>query len=149
MWYMSRRGRARSHDSPRLSAVGANAPSAARALLEAGHWPSAYHLAGFAVECGLKACVAKQIRRYDFPPRTTANLYTHDPTKLLEPAKLVNAPAAAAVASAAFEVNWTTLKDWTPESRYDHSITLVKARDLYRAITARQNGVMSWIRQRW
>ncbi len=122
---------------------------AARALLQTGHWPSAYHVAGFAIECGLKACLAKRTHRYDFPPRETRDIYTHDPTKLLETAKLAAAQKAAEAANNAFEVNWTIVKDWTPESRYDHSITQAKARDLYRAITARQNGVMTWIRQRW
>jgi HEPN domain-containing protein len=30
----------------------------ARVLLEAGEFPGAYYLAGYAVECALKACVA-------------------------------------------------------------------------------------------
>jgi len=31
----------------------------AEALLKAGQWSGAYYLAGFAVEFGLKACIAK------------------------------------------------------------------------------------------
>ena len=31
----------------------------AAALLAAGRWDGAYYLAGYAVECALKACVAK------------------------------------------------------------------------------------------
>jgi len=33
----------------------------AEALLQAGRWSGAYHLAGYAVECGLKACVLAHI----------------------------------------------------------------------------------------
>lgn len=40
--------------------------SDAKALLTAGHYPEAYYLVGYAVECALKACVAKQVQRYDF-----------------------------------------------------------------------------------
>jgi len=29
----------------------------AKALLDAGRWSGAYYLAGYAIECGLKACV--------------------------------------------------------------------------------------------
>ncbi len=38
----------------------------ARALLAAGRWPAAYYLAGYAVECALKACIAKLINAGDF-----------------------------------------------------------------------------------
>jgi HEPN domain-containing protein len=122
---------------------------AASTLLRARQWPSAYHLAGFAIECGLKACVAKRTRRHDFPPKETHDIYTHDLTKLLTAADLKTAHKVASDASKPFDVNWTTVKDWKPESRYDHSIPEKLARDLYQAITARQNGVMRWIRERW
>ena len=36
-------------------------------------------LAGYAVECAIKACVAEKTERYDFPNKDLANqLYTHD-----------------------------------------------------------------------
>jgi HEPN domain-containing protein len=41
----------------------------AKALLDAGLWDGAYYLAGYAVECALKACIAKRTRAEDFPPR--------------------------------------------------------------------------------
>lgn len=31
----------------------------AEALLNAGRWSGAFYLAGYAIECGLKACIAK------------------------------------------------------------------------------------------
>ena len=34
----------------------------ARLLLDNGHYPGAYYLLGYAVECALKACIAKQVR---------------------------------------------------------------------------------------
>lgn len=39
----------------------------AKALLDLGHWPGAYYLAGYAVECALKACIAKLTKADDFP----------------------------------------------------------------------------------
>src|SRR3712207_6924003 len=42
----------------------------ARALLDAGFPDGAYYLAGYGVECGLKACIARQTRQHDFPPRS-------------------------------------------------------------------------------
>ncbi len=123
--------------------------SAARTLLHAHHWQSAYHVAGYALECGLKACIAKRTRRHDFPRRDARDAYTHDLTKLLSIAKLDANLKATSDASPAFDVNWTIVKDWTPESRYDHGISEAAARDFYRALTSRQNGVMTWIRQLW
>jgi HEPN domain-containing protein len=41
----------------------------ARALLDAGHPDGAYYLAGYAVECALKACIAKATQRHEFPDK--------------------------------------------------------------------------------
>lgn len=41
----------------------------AEALLAAGQWSGAYYLAGYAVECGLKACIARQIGQHEFPDK--------------------------------------------------------------------------------
>ncbi len=50
----------------------------AATLLKARHYSGAYYIMGYAVECALKACVAKQVRRYDFPDKTLANkAFTH------------------------------------------------------------------------
>jgi hypothetical protein len=42
-------------------------PKEAAALLKAGLFDGAYYLAGYAVECALKACIAKGTQRYEFP----------------------------------------------------------------------------------
>ena len=53
--------------------------SEAKALLDRRLYSGAYYLAGYAVECGLKACVAKRTRRYDFPDRKLASdSFTHN-----------------------------------------------------------------------
>ena len=51
----------------------------ARALLIAGHSAGAFYLAGYAVECALKACIARQTREHDFPPdpETVRQIYSH------------------------------------------------------------------------
>lgn len=50
----------------------------AEALLVAGRYSGAYYLAGYAVECAIKACIAKQFRQHEFPdlPRVR-QIYTH------------------------------------------------------------------------
>ena len=55
----------------------------ARVLLRAKEFSGAYYLAGYAVECALKACVAKQYKRHDFPDKKIVNdSWTHDLKKL-------------------------------------------------------------------
>jgi hypothetical protein len=39
----------------------------AKVLLDNGYAPGAYCLMGYAVECVLKACIAKKTKRYDCP----------------------------------------------------------------------------------
>jgi len=41
----------------------------AKALLSLDFDDGAYYLAGYAVECALKACIAKETRRHEFPDR--------------------------------------------------------------------------------
>ena len=40
-----------------------------KALLAAGFPDGAYYLAGYAVECALKACIAKRSQEHDFPEK--------------------------------------------------------------------------------
>src|SRR5262245_20384518 len=39
----------------------------AKMLLDGRQYDGAYYLCGYAVECGLKACIAKSARRFQFP----------------------------------------------------------------------------------
>ena len=59
----------------------------AEALLQAGRFDGAFYLLGFAVECGLKACIARLIRRHEFPDKQmTIDSYSHDLSKLVRTA---------------------------------------------------------------
>ncbi len=56
----------------------------AHILLENRRFDAAYYLAGYAVECALKACISKLTKRYDFPPKDTKDVYGHDFAKLMK-----------------------------------------------------------------
>ncbi|MGP8244963.1 MAG: hypothetical protein ACLQVN_10650 [Bryobacteraceae bacterium] len=50
----------------------------AKALSGTGFPDGAYYLAGYAVECALKACIARGTRRHDFPDKGSVDAsYTH------------------------------------------------------------------------
>jgi hypothetical protein len=58
----------------------------ARILLDAGEWDGAYYLAGYAVECALKACIIKRLNTSDVWPEKSFmdNCYKHDLKLLLK-----------------------------------------------------------------
>jgi hypothetical protein len=109
----------------------------------------AYYLAGYAVECALKACIAKRTLRYDFPDRDLLQrLYIHDPNKLLQTARLVDEHRAHTAADPRFRVNWSVVERWSPDSRYNvHSREDGDA--LVKAIGDSRHGVMAWIKRFW
>jgi len=122
----------------------------AKALLNAGQYAGAYYLMGYSIECALKACVAKLVKRYDFPEKGFANdAFTHDLEKLIRLTGLGPEFEKERKANAALESNWAVVKDWSEASRYDLTITEAQARDLFSACTARINGVLPWIKKRW
>jgi len=116
----------------------------ARALLKAHHYHGAYYLTGYAVECALKACIARTTKRYDFPDKKVVNhSYTHDIEKLLRTAGLQSILNEEKVVR-----NWAIVKDWNEESRYEFR-EAKEARGLYSAVTSRRYGVLTWIRKFW
>jgi HEPN domain-containing protein len=122
----------------------------AAALLAVGRWSGAYYLAGYAVECGLKACIAKLTNPDDFPPdrKFVEDCYNHDVERLLKTAGLKAALDTETAANPAFLINWSIAKDWEETSRYEQT-TQPEAQRLYDAITNHPNGVLPWIRRRW
>ena len=63
--------------------------SEAKSLLRAGFADGAYYLAGYSVECGLKACIAKSTRRFDFPDKRSVEAsHTHNLKDLVKVANM-------------------------------------------------------------
>jgi len=122
----------------------------ADALLQAGRWPAAYYLLGYAVECGLKACAARQFLQDTVPDKTVvSDFYTHRLDRLLGISGVKRALEARASADPMFRVNWNTIRDWSEIARYDHSISEDQARDMLVAVTDATNGVLTWLRTQW
>jgi HEPN domain-containing protein len=123
----------------------------AKALLAARRWGAAYYLAGYAVECALKACVLAYVERTGviFEDRKYAEkCWTHNLEDLLRLAGLSTVFDADAAADAALLSNWETAKDWSELSRYRRT-PKARAEHLYDAITDKQHGVLTWIKRYW
>jgi HEPN domain-containing protein len=121
----------------------------AKVLLAAGRWSAAYYIAGYAVECALKACIAKLMKSEEFPDKKFAEkCWTHNLTQLVDLAGIKNDFDAAKQAGLELADKWDTVKVWTEESRYART-TKAEAEKLYEAITDKKHGVLSWLKQRW
>ena len=121
----------------------------AKALLAAELPDGAYYLAAYAVECALKACIAKQTREHDFPEKKLVNeSYTHRLKDLLKLAELKTELETALQQDQLMEANWAIVQDWSEESRYEKR-TFQQAASLLSAIDDQPGGVLPWIRQRW
>jgi HEPN domain-containing protein len=121
----------------------------AKTLFKAGEYSGAYYLAGYAVECALKACVAKGVRRYDFPEKGLADkVFTHNLRDLLKLAELNDELETAKKSSLSFAACWDSVIKWSEASRYT-VWTRNQAEELLDAILRRKDGVMPWIKQRW
>jgi HEPN domain-containing protein len=118
-------------------------------LLDNKCYEGAFYLAGYAVECALKACIAKKTKRFEFPPINSRQLYEHDPGKLVALAGLQSALDAEMRNVKAFRDNWAVVKDWKVDARYETKIAKNQAEDLYAAITDDPNGVLSWLKSYW
>lgn len=121
----------------------------AEVLLSTRNYSGAYYLSGYVVECAFKACIARNTKRHQFPDKKLANeSYTHDLESLSKVASLGPVIAARMGSDSIFTAHWRTAKGWTEESRYQ-VWTRQQARDLYRAITDKEHGVLPWIQQYW
>lgn len=123
----------------------------AKVLLDSKRYEGAYYLAGYAIECALKACIAKKTKRYDFPPKEKAvrELYTHELEKLVRGADLEASLRVKEAADVQFKLNWAVVKGWKEEARYEPEIDEKLARDLYSAIAGKKHGVLSWLKKYW
>ena len=121
----------------------------AEVLLDAGQWSGAYYLAGYAVECGLKACIDKLSKVHDYPDKDfVIRCYTHRIENLVFLAGLTKERDVAAKVNLALDKHWSIVKDWDEDARYQQQIEL-KAREIFTAISDPANGVLPWITVRW
>jgi hypothetical protein len=121
----------------------------AQALLKAGLPSGAYYLAGYSVECALKACIAKRTQRYDFPDKASVIAsYDHDYQKLIKVAKLESEFSDQTKRDPNFKIYWELVQQWSEQSRYrTHDPQAAQA--LVDAIVNEKHGVMKWLKRRW
>lgn len=123
----------------------------AKVLLDNRCFEGAYYLSGYAIECALKACIAKKTRRGDFPPdrRTIETYYTHNLGGLLASAELKLDLDREMTSNPNLETNWLIVRGWSEGVRYKVGISEPEASDVFNAIVDRRHGVLTWLKRRW
>ena len=116
----------------------------AQALFQARRYSGAYYMAGYAVECALKACIARRTRRWEFPDKDASKMYVHDLKSLLRFARLETEFGNARAASAPLDSAWAVVLNWSEQMRYETRLR-TDARDLLSAVTT----IVNWVRTKW
>jgi hypothetical protein len=120
-------------------------------LVANGMWDGAYYLAGYAVECGLKACIMGYVERTGVifeDKKYSEKCWTHDFQVLVNLAGLELNLVANQSADPTFEANWEKMRNWSETRRYMRTPE-IEARELYDIITEPSHGVLQWIRKQW
>jgi HEPN domain-containing protein len=106
----------------------------AKALLKAKRYDGAIYMAGYVIECVLKACIAKKTRLYDFPPKDSRDYYIHAIEKLMKIAGIEK----------------SLQQDLGENRRYGlRGTTAAEAKALLSAIEDRHHGVLQCLSKYW
>ena len=118
-------------------------------MYDAKCWDGAYYLAGYAVECALKACIAKATPRYDFPAKERVNSsHTHNLPTLVRIADIESSRKTQYDADLDFRKYSDVTQKWSEQSRYTR-IRRELADELLIAVSDRRHGIIPWIKRHW
>ncbi|WP_080574899.1 HEPN domain-containing protein [Pseudomonas putida] len=118
-------------------------------LLENGRYSSAYYLAGYCIEFALKACISQQFQSDKIPDKSFVQaIHTHRPEILMNSSGLSPTFKQACKENHYLEANWGVVCNWSESSRYE-SWDSFSANALLVAISDKDNGVLTWLRNHW
>jgi len=120
----------------------------AKLLFSASAPDGAYYLAGYAVECAMKSCIARSTNKHDFPDlKRVQRSYTHKLSELISVAGL-DSEHREAMRELEFAYRWDIVAQWSEGSRYNEW-SLQEAEALIEAIENRRHGALQWLRKYW
>jgi HEPN domain-containing protein len=131
-----------------LKSLASEKSADARLLFDNGRYSNAYYLAGYAVEIGLKAVIAKKFRAGEIPDKKfVADIYSHDLRSLVGYSEL-KTQLDRARRKPRFDANWVTVEKWKADHRYA-MFARVDAEAIVLAVDEKKHGVLEWIRSHW
>lgn len=117
----------------------------ARVLAGAGHHSGAYYLAGYAIECALKARIAGRFKADEIPDRKLVEAaYTHNLAELLRLSGLADELASAMQVDPALRRRWSVLLRWSEQARYEAWPQAV-ASDMLDAVDGDEGALFRWL----
>jgi hypothetical protein len=121
----------------------------AKLLLSMNRNSSAYYLSGYAVECALKACIAKSFQPNAIPSKSFVNaIYTHKLADLVGIAGLSANLDQDCKSNAVFAAAWGVASKWNEESRYK-LWDAISAASMINSVADNNNGVFQWVKKYW
>lgn len=121
----------------------------AEVLLKAGRFSAAYYLAGYAVECALKAVIAISFRAQVIPSqRFVSAVHTHNLAELVSLSGLKAALDAAKTRDPQFEANWAFVSGWKETSRHER-LDPFTAHRMLTSVGDPAAGVLQWLKTHW
>lgn len=118
-------------------------------LLQNGRYSNAYYLAGYAVELGLKACIAGHIDAHTIPSKEfIKNILRHEFKNLVGLAGLATELKNQEDKDPDFAANWAIVSEWSPDARYE-TRDITSAQFIITAIAHPNSGVLQWIKTYW
>ena len=118
-------------------------------LLQHGRNSNAYYLAGYAIELGLKACIAAQVNAETIPDKEfIKRILNHDFMTLVGLAGLAIQLKEKKDGDPPFATNWAIVSEWEPDARYETKDT-ASAQLMVGAVRDPTSGVLQWIKAFW
>lgn len=119
----------------------------AKLLLANELWSGAYYLAGYSLECALKAKIASSFRENEIPElRRVQKIYSHDLSSLLDISGLKDELEVEMEANGELRKHWTIATEWSEHARYQ-IWTQERASAILEAVSADQ-GLLKWLLNR-
>ena len=120
----------------------------AKILLDNKYHLGAYYLLGYAVECALKAIIAKKVKQYDFPDRKLANdSHSHKISELAIVAEISEDLTDKEAHDEEFKSHRKIAKDWSEKVRYDHGLKLDIVHNFFNAVLNEKSGVLTCLKK--
>lgn len=118
-------------------------------LLQNGRYSNAYYLSGYAIELGLKACIAVQVNAETIPDKDfIKQILNHQFPVLIGLAGLTKELREQKDRDSVFAANWAIVSEWSPDARYE-TRDVTSAQTIINAIAHRETGVLQWIKTYW
>lgn len=132
-----------------LRAIAQSKIDDANTLFGAGRFSNAYYLAGYAIEIGLKACIAAQVSAETIPDKAfLRGVLSHQFPALIGLAGMAGPLKEQQDTNAVFASNWAIVNEWSPDCRYETRDSM-SAQVMIHAVLDPNSGVLQWIKAHW